>query len=105
MKPSRAFVRIARRGCCASPRRWMISRRRHEDGRLQGSVNTRSSPSATTDSLRRISIRVAPTVMRSIAFRIAYAADRECGDDRLVGLDGDGDADHAVGFRLERLPM
>ena len=36
----------------------MISRRRHEDGRLQGSVNPRSSPSATTDSLRRISIRV-----------------------------------------------
>src|SRR5271165_3425795 len=28
MKPSRAFVRIARKGCCASPTRWMISRGR-----------------------------------------------------------------------------
>ena len=61
MKPSRAFVRIARRGCCASPMPWMISRRRREGVQVLGSVNTRSWPSATTDSLRTISIRVAPT--------------------------------------------
>ncbi len=30
-----AFVRIARRGCCASPTPGMISRRRREDGRVQ----------------------------------------------------------------------
>ena len=36
---SRAFVRMARRGCCASPTRWMISRRRREDDRALGSVN------------------------------------------------------------------
>ena len=40
-----------------------------EDVRLQGSVNTRSCPSATMDSLRTISIRFALTVARSIAFR------------------------------------
>src|SRR5271157_2981826 len=47
----------------------MISRRRREDVRVQGSVNTRSCSSATMDSLRTISIRVALTVARSIAFR------------------------------------
>ena len=40
-----------------------------EDVQLQGSVNTRSCPSATMDSLRTISIRFALTVARSIAFR------------------------------------
>ena len=30
-----AFVRIARKGCCASPTPGMISRRRREDGRVQ----------------------------------------------------------------------
>src|SRR5208337_5471369 len=47
MKPSRAFVRMARRGCCASPMPWMISRRRREGVQVLGSVNTRSWPSAT----------------------------------------------------------
>ena len=58
MKPSRAFVRMARRGRCASPTPWMISRRRREDTRVQGSVKTRSCPSQTMDSFRTISIRV-----------------------------------------------
>src|SRR5271157_3627123 len=43
---------MARWGRCASPTPWMISRRRREDGRVQASVNARSCPSATTDSLR-----------------------------------------------------
>ena len=42
MNPSRAFVRMARKGRCASPTLWMISRRRREDARVQGSVRTRS---------------------------------------------------------------
>ena len=54
-------------GCCASPTRWMISRRRREDVRVQGCVDTRSCPSATMDSLRTISIRFALTVARWIA--------------------------------------
>ena len=47
----------------------MISLRRREEGRVHGSVNARSCPSARTDSLRTISIRVALTVARSIALR------------------------------------
>ena len=72
------FVRMARKGCCASPTPWMISRRRHQDDRVQGSVNTRSCPSATTDSFRTISIRVALTVVRSIAFRTSFSVGGSC---------------------------
>ena len=74
MKPSRAFVRMARRGRCASLTPWMISRRRREDARVQGSVKTRSCPSTTIDSVRTISIRVALIVARSIAFRTIVLA-------------------------------
>jgi hypothetical protein len=69
MKPSRAFVRMARTGCCASPTASMIPRRRREDARVQGSVKTRSCPSTTIDSSRTISIRASLTVTRSMAFR------------------------------------
>lgn len=76
MKPSRAFVRMARRGRCASPTPWMISRRRREDTRVQGSVKTRSCPSQTMDSFRTISIRVALTVTQPIAFRTSFSLGR-----------------------------
>jgi hypothetical protein len=36
MKPSRAFVHMVRKGCCASPWGWTISRRRRQDGRSKG---------------------------------------------------------------------
>ena len=76
MKLSRAFVRMARRGPCASPTPWIISRRRREDAQVQGSVKTRSCPSTTIDSFRTISTRVALTVARSIAFRTSFSLGR-----------------------------
>jgi hypothetical protein len=76
MKLSRAFVRMARRGPRVSPTPWMISRRRREDARVQGSVKTRSCPSTTIDSARTISIRVALTVARSTGFRTSFSLGR-----------------------------
>jgi hypothetical protein len=54
----------------------MILRRRREDARVQGNVKTRSCPSTTIDSARTISISVALTVARSIAFRTSFSLGR-----------------------------
>ena len=53
-------------------------RRRSEDVRVQRSVNTRSCPSAMTNSFRTISIRVALTLVRSIAFRTFFSVGGSC---------------------------
>jgi len=53
-------------------------RRRSEDVRVQRSVNTRSCPWAMTDSFRTISIRVALTLVRSIAFRTSFSVGGSC---------------------------
>ena len=43
MKPSRAFVRVARRGCCASPMPWMISSRQPLRARSRSAPPSRSA--------------------------------------------------------------